>query len=478
MSNIFILGKSVEPIDAIVLHLDKLEPMKVHAYLKNEKDTWEINDYPKRLILLADEHLEAKKSQLKVLRKAVELVGFEIAGVMGDECKLWSDILQVPAIDPAVTLIPKALKERQEFIRLGNNKISFENETDNQDNDMDGESGEMQQLGNLVKHCLGKVEIARREMDDKNKLNHMNYEKKAYPSLDIDWQPRTHSQNGNTHTQSGNDNDSAPDMGRGEVPTSVSDSKADSKIETRENQALKMAPENNLNAKNKESTSKLIERINELNKKLGRDKINNDKVEEEREKQASMTDGGKNGGGGESENLIEQSNQTKTLNPWPVIKNEKNLIEHDSVGIKNNINDESVGVEYEKKKDLASFLTDKTDEKHGSKKKITGRVRSGQVVEYEGDIVIEGNVHAGAEIRSGGDIHVYGVCGGRVYTTNKNASIYIDTFDAELVSIGGKLLTHDDLPEKIIGRNVRISFDDGKLIFKRIGADKAHMKIP
>ena len=82
-NNIFILGKCAEPIEAVVLHLDKLEPMKVHSFLKKEMDNWEINNYPKNLIFLADEHLDAKKSQLKVLKKAVELAGFEIVGVMG-----------------------------------------------------------------------------------------------------------------------------------------------------------------------------------------------------------------------------------------------------------------------------------------------------------------------------------------------------------------------------------------------------------
>lgn len=74
-------------------------------------------------------------------------------------------------------------------------------------------------------------------------------------------------------------------------------------------------------------------------------------------------------------------------------------------------------------------------------KLVTTPVRSGQqVVSKERDLVITSSVSHGAELLSDGNIHVYGALRGRALAGidgDKQARIFCQSLDAELVSIAG-----------------------------------------
>jgi septum site-determining protein MinC len=80
-------------------------------------------------------------------------------------------------------------------------------------------------------------------------------------------------------------------------------------------------------------------------------------------------------------------------------------------------------------------------------KLLTAPVRSGQqVVSMGGDLIIAAAVSHGAELLSDGNIHVYGALRGRALAGiagNKQARIFCQSLDAELVSIAGFYLLSD-----------------------------------
>ncbi len=82
-------------------------------------------------------------------------------------------------------------------------------------------------------------------------------------------------------------------------------------------------------------------------------------------------------------------------------------------------------------------------------KLITQPVRSGmQVYAKDCDLIVVGQVSAGAELLADGHIHVYGALRGRALAGvqgNINARIFCRTLEAELVSIAGYYLTKEDM---------------------------------
>ncbi|ETO93278.1 septum site-determining protein MinC [Legionella oakridgensis] len=73
-------------------------------------------------------------------------------------------------------------------------------------------------------------------------------------------------------------------------------------------------------------------------------------------------------------------------------------------------------------------------------KLITTPVRSGQQVVTAGDLIVTAAVSHGAELLADGNIHVYGALRGRALAGidgNKQARIFCQSLEAELVSIAG-----------------------------------------
>lgn len=82
---------------------------------------------------------------------------------------------------------------------------------------------------------------------------------------------------------------------------------------------------------------------------------------------------------------------------------------------------------------------------------ITKPIRSGQqVYARNGSLVVVASVSNGAELLADGCIHVYGTLRGRALagvTGDKNARIFCQKLEADLISIAGLYKLHDDIPK-------------------------------
>lgn len=80
---------------------------------------------------------------------------------------------------------------------------------------------------------------------------------------------------------------------------------------------------------------------------------------------------------------------------------------------------------------------------------ITQPIRSGQQVYAQGaDLIVHAPVSQGAELIADGNIHVYGPLRGRALagvSGNKNARIYCQKLEAELVSVAGHYSVSEDI---------------------------------
>lgn len=93
-------------------------------------------------------------------------------------------------------------------------------------------------------------------------------------------------------------------------------------------------------------------------------------------------------------------------------------------------------------------------------------IRSGQQVVSDGDLIVLGQVSAGAEIIAKGHIHVYGPLRGRAYAGaygDESAHIFCRKLDAELVAIAGVFVVSDELAEQHRNQAVQIHLQDEKL---------------
>lgn len=98
---------------------------------------------------------------------------------------------------------------------------------------------------------------------------------------------------------------------------------------------------------------------------------------------------------------------------------------------------------------------------------VDGQIRSGQQIYARGsDLVIFGSVSAGAEVIADGSIHVYGVLRGRALAGangHEQARIFVQDFQAELVSVAGFYKVLEELPEKLRGQAVQARLENDQL---------------
>ncbi|VFP83704.1 septum site-determining protein MinC [Buchnera aphidicola] len=88
-------------------------------------------------------------------------------------------------------------------------------------------------------------------------------------------------------------------------------------------------------------------------------------------------------------------------------------------------------------------------------------IRSGQrIYSPYNDLIITNNVSSGAELISGGNVHIYGVMRGRVLAGvhgDVTRKIFCTSLFAELIAIAGEYLTIEQIPIKFLGKSVEIS---------------------
>jgi septum site-determining protein MinC len=94
-------------------------------------------------------------------------------------------------------------------------------------------------------------------------------------------------------------------------------------------------------------------------------------------------------------------------------------------------------------------------------------VRSGQrIVAERGDLVVVASVSSGAELIANGNVHVYGRMRGRALAGvngDRNARIFCQSLEAELIAIAGLYKTSEDLGPDVVGKRVQAFLDDDAL---------------
>jgi len=90
---------------------------------------------------------------------------------------------------------------------------------------------------------------------------------------------------------------------------------------------------------------------------------------------------------------------------------------------------------------------------------VESPVRSGQAIFFpNGDVTVLGPVGSGAEVIAGGSIHIYGALRGRAMagtSGNRNARIFCQRLEAELMAIDGYYRTAEDLDAKLRNKPVQ-----------------------
>jgi septum site-determining protein MinC len=126
--------------------------------------------------------------------------------------------------------------------------------------------------------------------------------------------------------------------------------------------------------------------------------------------------------------------------------------------ILNNTRGEKVELSPQKKeKDVSSVKA----------KIISQPIRSGQqIYAKEGDLIILASVSPGAEVLADGNIHIYGALKGRALagvSGNKEARIFCQKLEAELVSIAGHYWVNEDLSPLPSGQTIQIYLENDRL---------------
>ena len=95
-------------------------------------------------------------------------------------------------------------------------------------------------------------------------------------------------------------------------------------------------------------------------------------------------------------------------------------------------------------------------------------VRAGQIVYAESnDLIVLAAVNAGAELMADGNIHVYGPLRGRAVAGvrgARDARIFCQRLEAELVGIDVAYLTADDIAPERFGKPAQIAFADSRCV--------------
>ena len=112
------------------------------------------------------------------------------------------------------------------------------------------------------------------------------------------------------------------------------------------------------------------------------------------------------------------------------------------------------------------------DKVYQAPKIVTSKVYSSQqILAHDRDLVLLGKVKSGAEVMSFGSISAYKEVQGSLFAGiegDEKATIFIHSFNAQLISIAGVYKKFDVVPTKLYARSVMIDLIDSQLRFQII----------
>ncbi|WP_374443993.1 septum site-determining protein MinC [Stella sp.] len=108
----------------------------------------------------------------------------------------------------------------------------------------------------------------------------------------------------------------------------------------------------------------------------------------------------------------------------------------------------------------------------GKTRLVTEPVRSGQqIYARDGDLIVMGTVNAGGEVLADGNVHIYGALRGKAIagaSGDREARLFCQRFDPELVSIAGLFRIADQIETDLIGQRVGVRIVDDALVLDRL----------
>ncbi len=125
-----------------------------------------------------------------------------------------------------------------------------------------------------------------------------------------------------------------------------------------------------------------------------------------------------------------------------------------------------------RKKETKTTTNSSQNKAYQAPKVVANEVNSfEQVIAKDSDLVLLNEVRSGAEIMSFGHISAYKEVQGSLFAGingNEKATIFVQSFNAQLISIAGIYRRFDTVPSKLYARRVMIDLLDGKLRFQVI----------
>lgn len=439
----FFIGRMTDPVVAHVLHLSALD-FQVTKFLRDQikNHTLSEND---SVVLIADAHLNAKPSALRLLRRSITTTNIKIAGVFGDQAQMWAQYMEAPYLTekPRMSMNSAALEQR---------RLALQNALQN----------EQQEELNVIH------DIVNQAIDTVDKVEELRTQRTALLSFEQRQQQRVV-----------DEPVAAPEA------TTVEGLRA--ALEQRKNPGLVEAatPEHEAVVELSVEPAPLVEDAPALDQELEQlltpqaiaSTVQNTNIPQAAE-HIVVDQGSEPCADQTCEHLPVENMEMETIE---LSAEEQRLAEEEdrrfeqrqeeSYVIRSSLKVEtpcqsSLGQEHN------SARQSVPEERIAVKPlRVRGRIRSGQTVRHPGDMIVEGSVHPSGEVAASGDIHVYGTGGGRLFAGidgNSNACIYIAVFDAEIVSIAGHYHVIEDSYNNWSGRSIKISLEDGVLNFEEI----------
>lgn len=423
----FFIGRMTDPVVAHVLHLSALD-FQVTKFLRDQikNHTLSEND---SVVLIADAHLNAKPSALRLLRRSITTTNIKIAGVFGDQAQMWAQYMEAPYLTekPRMSMNTKALEQR---------RLILQNAIQN----------EQQEELNVVH------DIVNQAIDAVDKVEELHTQRTALLSFEQRQQQRVAAEPAPSNATTVEGLRAALELRKtpapveiapsvepiAEEPASVPTPALDQELEelltppsTMEIAEPLVTPEAEILTPSVDPMDLPVENIEPEVVALS--------VEEQR-----LADE-------EDRRFAERKEESYIIRSSLKVE----------APCQSSLGQEQTSPRYN------------TPEAHIAVKplRVRGRIRSGQTLRHPGDMIVEGSVHPSGEVAASGDIHVYGTGGGRLFAGidgNSNACIYIAVFDAEIVSIAGHYHVIEDSYNNWSGRSIKISLEDGVLNFEEI----------